>query len=131
MGFVAIMLFTGQVFFSSFWYLRLLLFQIRSQPGNICKNVPLSKKLCLQYFYLQKVEINFSLWISNQHNKVNIVSLKEILSMRRKDAWNFSAPPFIRDPWVKSGIIKFGMLKFSHATFQLSISREMWYNLLV
>ena len=50
MDFVAVMVFTQQVFrlecyFDSFWYLRLLLFGIKSQPGVAYKNI-FYKKAC-------------------------------------------------------------------------------------
>ena len=82
---------------------------------------------------MQKVEINFSLWILSQHSKINTASILEILRMRRKGAWIFLHHPVIRNLGVKSGFIKFGIVKLLHATFheQLSISEKLWYNLLL
>ena len=63
MDFVGLMLFTQQVFhleyvfffFDSFWYLRLLLFRIKSQPGVVYKSV-VYKKACSVVFQSSKNE---------------------------------------------------------------------------
>ena len=61
MDFVAVMVFTQQVFrlecyFDSFWYLRLLLFGIKSQPGVAYKNIFCKKACDVVVFFLYNVE---------------------------------------------------------------------------